>query len=297
MTRILGLTVLALAAGQADAATFTPGDVYAKANAGNLYNITAGGDFTSGAPFSTVGSKTSGKPAWSADLSTMYVSDRTINCVYAISPDGNATVFASGLSRPCGLLRTSSGKLLVTENDSGEVTDISAGGDFSSVAPFASGLNGPQDLAETPSGKLFVAEVLGREISNITAGGVIGPSNILTSGLTNMLSLIPAPIGEGLFTVASGSFDFGLYSISPTGVTTTFATGRLFIGITFTPDGKLLASDNSTAVRNVAAGGDANAAPIFAQLGGIAGMAVVPIPEPASLAMLAGGLLARRARR
>jgi hypothetical protein len=294
--RFFALAVLALAARQAPAAAiFTPGDVFATAESGDIWNVTAGGDFRTGAvPFADVIVNTSGDPAWSADRSTMYVSSYATGTVYAITPAGVFTPFATGLSTPRGLLTTSAGRLLVTEGGSGQITDITAGGNFTAAAPFASGLAQPYSLAQTPNGNIYAAEISGGEISDVTAGGVIGAAQVFASGINGVQDIIPAASGNGLFAAHSG----GVFAISGTGVKTAFATGRGMQGLTSTAAGRLLASDTFTdAVYDVTAGGNLLASPVHARVNNVVSIQTVPIPEPASLALFALAAAAVKRRR
>lgn len=299
MKRLVILTVLVFSAGSAHGARFTPGDVFAKNFNGEVWNVTGGGDFTAAPLFTDVGSSNIGDAAWSADLSTMYVSNVNDNTVYAVTPAGGVTPFATGLAAPLGLLTAQDGRLLVADFRAG-VVDITAGGDFTGASPFASGLSNPIDLAQTPDGNIYVTEETSGEVSNITAGGAIGPAHVLASGVAEAAGLVATPAGNGLMAAAPGSSS--VFAITSAGVMTTFASGRQVHGVAYTPDGRLLASDNGfNAIYDLTAGGDMAAAPVFARVTDVANVAVVPVPEPAGLAALAiaasAALLRRRARR
>jgi hypothetical protein len=296
MRRLLSLAVVALLARETSAIGFTPGDLFADTYYGTVYNVTAGGNFASATPFASVGFIDIGKPAWSADLSTMYVSDRVADTVYAIDAAGNVSTFATGLDGPAGLLLTSTGKLLVTEFDAGEVTDISAGGNFTSAAPFAAGMSNPGDLAETPDGRLFASEWGAHEVSNITAGGTITPGDVFVSGLPAVSSLITSQSG-GLMATASNAYQ--VYDITPLGVKTLFGSNAAIWGIGYDASGNLLGADLSTnEVRNISAGGDLSTAPVFASgLSGLHSVAVVPVPEPVAALAAAGMALIPIVRR
>ena len=64
-----------------------------------------------------------------------------------------APEYAIGLSRPRELFETADGRILVGEELSGEVTEITGGGNFTGDAPFASGLDTPYGIAESASGE------------------------------------------------------------------------------------------------------------------------------------------------
>ena len=113
-------------------ATFTPGSVLAAdANAPySLMNVTGGGNFASVAPLATLTNGSIGQIAWSPDSSTAYVSEFSQNSVVAISATGVVSPFATGINNPTGLLLTSNQHLLVASYNTGNVYDITAGGDF-----------------------------------------------------------------------------------------------------------------------------------------------------------------------
>ena len=69
------------------------------------------------------------------------------------------------------MLRTSDGRLLVGEEFGNEITDITAGGDFTGVSAFATGVDTPYGLAESPEGGLFVSEILQGQVTEFTGGG------------------------------------------------------------------------------------------------------------------------------
>jgi len=67
------------------------------------------------------------------------------------------------------------GAVLVTEQSTGEVTDVSSGGDLTSATPFASGLLYVRDLAVTSGNRLFVSGSAGTiGVYDISAGGDFG---------------------------------------------------------------------------------------------------------------------------
>lgn len=279
-------------------ADFIPGDVFAGNYSGVIRNITPGGNAALITPLVTVATKDIGKAAFSADLSTMYISDTGTNSVIAVDSAGNSTVFATGLSTPMGITRVADGRLLVTEYTGGEVTDITAGGDFTGAAPFASNLALPGDITQTPDGRIFATQTFSGIVSNITAGGVITAGDTFASGLGQSYSLIPTP-SSGL--LVAGASSSAIYAVTSAGAVTTFATGRPVWGITYSGTGQLLEADYpGNSVYDVSAGGNMLVAPVFAiNYSDVNSLWTVPVPEPTlGLLLLAPALLSfRRARR
>ncbi len=231
--RFVALPLLCLSTAGRCHATFTPGDVFAADGVinPNLFNITAGGDYTLAAPFATLPGSQSGQLVWAPDLSVAFATVWGSSRVVAISPAGEVTSFATGLSGPTGIAFTPDGRLMVCESNPGEITDITAGGDFIGVTPFATGLSVPLGL-EVYNGQLLVAEQMPGEISNVTGGGVIGPSHVYAFGLTNPRDM---EVGaDGLYVTEPQAMQVtrittpGNYSAAEP-----FATGRYFTALAF----------------------------------------------------------------
>src|SRR5262245_39590041 len=177
---------------------FTSGDVFASSNTSpNVYNVTAGGNFSGATPFATLpGTTTYGQFAWTSDLSTAYVTQYPGGTITALSSTGVATSFASGLSGPTGLILTADGRLLASEYTSGEVTNVSAGGNFTSATPFAIGLSGPRNFLQLPNGKIYVTEYNSGEVTEITAGGNFTGATPFASGLSSPSDLVRTADGK-----------------------------------------------------------------------------------------------------
>jgi hypothetical protein len=287
---LLILTVLSAHARAAT--TFNVGDVFARSSTGDIWNITAGGSYTAAAPFADIGFAGTGGLAFAADRSMMYVSNRDLNEVFAVTPTGVVSTFATGLAMPFGLLRAADGRLLVAELSTGEVTDITAGGNFPDAPAFATGLTMPANLAQTADGRIFVTESTAGEISDITAGGAIGTSAVFTAGLPNAYALHAAASGSGL--IASDLISSTVYTISATGAATPYGTGRPVYSLDDAPDGHLLAAvSNTSRVYDISTPGGLTIAPEFATVPSVVNVAVVPVPEPASVVVfiVAGGAL------
>ena len=78
--------------------------------------------------------------------------------------------FATGLTTPVSICQGPGDNIYVAEQDTGEVTIITAGGDFTSATAFATGLELPTALLCSPD-RILVSEILDAEVIDITAGG------------------------------------------------------------------------------------------------------------------------------
>src|SRR5689334_22486102 len=87
-----------------------------------------------------------------------------------VAPGYRATVYASGLAEPRGLLFLPAGDLYVAEQDSDTVAKISAAG---AVARVAKGFKGVHDLALGADGNIYAAEMHGDRVSVITPAGKV----------------------------------------------------------------------------------------------------------------------------
>jgi len=263
---------------------FVPGDVFwvATAPQGNVVNISGGGDFAGVTPLQSVGSSI-GQVAWSADLSTAYITEITNDAVAFLLPDGSAGGFAVNLASPSGIVRTSDGRLLVASFDDRAVYDITGGGSFASAIPFATGFSDPRNLAELPSGEILLADQGLNAVIDIAAGGDLTGVEPFASGVDDVVDLTLDDSGRlwaaartrGVIEITGGG-DFSL--------AIPHATGREFIALAFDGSGRLLATDlTSDDIFDVTAGGDFSTAMPFAfNLPGESDAALdtVPVPEP-----------------
>lgn len=149
----------------ASGATFIPGDVFSLPIAANqsfrLMNISGGGDF-SGSPGLSIVAGPRTQMAWSADLTTLYVTrlmtGPVFTSVWAISATGVVTSFATGAGSPNGIVRTADGRLLtaVGTGGFGGVVDITVGGDFAGAPAFATGFRQPMNLVQLTNGHILL---------------------------------------------------------------------------------------------------------------------------------------------
>jgi len=255
-------TSLGLGAATASAQTFVAGDVYYAGTQGKIVNVTPGGDLTDQFLVDTK-QYIIGQFAWSEDLTTMYAPYFTTGEIVAIDAEGNITPFASGLSGPTGLIRTRAGELLVAEYDSGEVTDVTAGGDMSGVMPLTEGLTGPRNLAQLPDGRVLVVDQDAGAIQDTLypAGGTVGTA--WATGLDTPLGLAVG-MDQHLWVTTQeyvNGNDVGfVYDVTGGGDVSgvaSFAGGAELIGIAFMVDGTMLANALfGEAVWDITSGGD-----------------------------------------
>jgi hypothetical protein len=276
-------------------ATFIPGNVFWSEGTGlpthQVVNATAGGDLSSTTPLATIG-RAPGQLAWSADLTTMYVPEFDNDRVLAVSATGTTTVFATGISGPTGLIRTSDSRLLAVSFFDGTVIDITAGGNFAGAGTFALGFTEPRNLLQLANGEILLADQVTNRVMNITAGGDFSASAAFADGFSTKISDLVQDASGRIFVSnweSNRVFDItgggNFSSASP------FATGRTFNGLTFDGQGRLLASvSGSTSIYDITAGGNFSSAPAFATGlpgAGDSGLDTVPVPEPGVAALAA----------
>ncbi len=248
---------------------FTPGDVFVGSilSPPALYEITGGGDFSAASPVANLGSQTFGQIAWSRDLNTAYIALFDNSSVVAVNSAGVVTPFATGLSGPTGLILTNDDRLLVSELTSGEVTDITVGGDFTSATPYASGLNNPRNMVQVPGGQILVGEDGSGEVTDLATGGDLSGATPFAAGLGSVTDIAQSSSGA---LYVSDRLGLRVLNISSGGNftgSTPFATGLFFGGLTFDGAGRLLAAAiNTPRIYDISAGGDFSGATPFANL-------------------------------
>ena len=141
--------------------------------AGTIVDITGGGDFT-------------GVPRFATNLedpidlcvgpgNELYVSEWAAGRVTVVTNGGDASAlpaYASGLEEPFALSCTP--KKIYVGTYSGDVFDITGGGDFTDAVPFATGIPGVTGLLQASDGRFWAAssnEYAG--IRDITFGGTL----------------------------------------------------------------------------------------------------------------------------
>jgi len=109
----------------------------------------------------------------------VYVSNTSAGTITQIAPNGNMSIFASGLNSPEGLAFDSAGNLFVADAGDGTISEIGSSGN---VSTFMSGLNSPAALAFDPDGNLYVETLGDQTISKIDSGGNV---SIFATGISS----------------------------------------------------------------------------------------------------------------
>lgn len=115
--------------------------------------------------------------------------------VNRITPNGETTLVATGLSQPAGLAFDQSGQLFVAEFTSGEISKIDSEGE---VTLLVDGLNQPADLIFDDEGNLFVTNYGNGVLSKITPEGVV---STFATGLSQPVGITKDE--NGIFYVAN----------------------------------------------------------------------------------------------
>jgi autotransporter-associated beta strand protein len=163
-TGIAGPTgIIRTAAGKLLVASFSTGSVF---------DITAGGDFSSATAFAT--GLSGPRNFLQIPSSAILVAEQTSGEVTDVAAGGNlagATPFAFGLSSIADLVRTSSGQIFVCKfGGAPGIFNITAGGDFSAASAFAFGQN-IIGLTIDGAGRMLGLPLSGTQIFDVTAGG------------------------------------------------------------------------------------------------------------------------------
>lgn len=292
---------------------FEPGDLFwGRVSAPTLFNVTDGGSFDFQAPFANFAGNTAsqyGQLAFHEDRSVAYATVYSAGKVVAIRADGTVSDFATGISAPTGVVRTSSGRTLVSTLG-GRVFDITSGGAFGAAPAYAWGLSSARNMVETADGVYVIDQGSGKVVK-LAAGNLAGSTGFAW-GLSNPLDLV-SHAGR-LYVSAMGTQ--AVYDITAGGNyagAAAFATGNGVAGLAAT-GGRLYASSSSAEtgrarIWDITSGGAfTNSATFAYNLPGfgdslfdaVPTSAVTAIPEPSTLALcgfaLAGLSRLRRAR-
>ena len=155
--------------------------------------------------------------------------------VSVLSATGTRTDFATGLVAPYGLVQLTDGRILVAEVNASRVSVLSATGTRTN---FATGLNAPIDLVQLADGRILVAELNGNRVSNITAG----TRSDFATGLSSPLDLVQLANGR-ILVAESGA---ARVSDITAGARSDFATGLIGpYGLVQLTDGRILVSEFS----------------------------------------------------
>jgi len=167
-------------------AQLMPGGIFVSdQGAGAVYEISGGGDVSLGAAF--VGGLNNPQDLCVGPNGDLYVSEQNDDEVTIITT-GVAVAHATSLDAPMGLL-CSDTQVLVAEFDTGEVTDITAAGDYAAAPAFAFGLTTPIGLLRDSNGTIWVTENSAGEITDITAGGDFTGTGAFATNQTGIFGL------------------------------------------------------------------------------------------------------------
>jgi sugar lactone lactonase YvrE len=108
-----------------------------------------------------------------------YVPPVCVDEVYRITPDGEATVFATVPGGAAGLTFGPDGMLYATEWNNGGLSRISSDGNVTPIVP-GNGLALVGDIAYSPDGTLYILNIDGWTVARLTVEGQI---EIIASGL------------------------------------------------------------------------------------------------------------------
>jgi DNA-binding beta-propeller fold protein YncE len=176
---------------------------------------------------------------------TLFVSDDRGTTIDEVSPTGEVTTFASGLSSAVGVVFDAGGNLYVANSvtSGAKVFKITPAGVMTTVATYSSGLAYPTAIAIDESGNLYVANALSGTISSAPAGTVtkITPGGAVSTFVSGGLSY-PQGLafdGSGNLYIANGAVGT-ISKVTPGGTVTTFASALSNVaGLAFDSSGNL----------------------------------------------------------
>ncbi|HEV2329929.1 MAG TPA: hypothetical protein VGY56_14200 [Verrucomicrobiae bacterium] len=184
--------------------------------------------------------------ALSAQAQNLLVSVYSTGDIYAITPGGTQSVFASGLDYPFGMAFSSQGELFVANsaNDAGEtgyITEITPGGTQST---FATGVD-PKALAFNSAGDLFESDY---KSGNIYEYAPNGARSTFASGFSTPQALAFNNAGDLFVGAGYGNGNGYIEEITPNGTQSLFASGLSFPSqLVFNSAGDLFVACQDTA--------------------------------------------------
>lgn len=92
-------------------------------------------------------------------------------------------LYATGLHNPSHMEWTQDRRLLVSEHTTGQIKDVTRGGNMRDAKPFATGLEGPASILPLPDGRILVSETWGGRVAEISDGGDISEREPFASEL------------------------------------------------------------------------------------------------------------------
>lgn len=165
----------------------------------------------------------------------LFVADFGSGKIFKFTPNGTKTTLASGLNKPFGLAFDASGNLFEGDR-SGTIFKFSLSG---TKTTFATGLNIPAGLAFDSSGNLFETDFGSGNIFKFTPAGV---KSTFASGLTSPDAVTVDANGNVFDTNGGGT----VFKFTPAGVKSTYASGfSQPTGVVFDAAANLFVSDNA----------------------------------------------------
>jgi len=228
----------------------------------------------------------------------LYVAEDGAGSISKITPSGTVSTFVSNIDHPCGLAFDSNGNLYCCDDSLPLILKISPQGVPSTFASnFYSGPTSSCGLAIDSNGNVYDADYQNGNIYKFTSTGAM---STFASGLNSPTGLalddsgnlyVGSYFGDTITEITSGGKSS---SILASGI-----SGGVF-GLAFDSQQDLYAADHygTNSIVKIPPGG--NASPFTSSLGGDANfVAIVNVPEPKSVAILAVGLfgLCRRGQR
>lgn len=253
----LGFAIVCLPTIAAAQVAWPGGHVYLASTDDGLHDVTNGGS-TSVRVANTRYS--AGQIAWSRDGSVMYVTQYGDNSIAAVTPAGEVTTFATGLSGPTGLVMTREGRLLVACFNSGGVIDATAGGDLA-AAPSITDVPTPRSMVQLASGRILVVSQSGSVYNLQYPAGTL--TLFATVGGTTT-DIVEDEAGRIFVSEYTGSRVVDITAGGSFAEDVAFASGHQFIGLTVDNSGRLLASAfGGHKIFDITEGGDFSQAPAY----------------------------------
>ncbi len=128
----------------------------------------------------------------------IFISCVGTDSVYKITAEGSISTFATGLYDPVGLSFSPKGQLFVVERGTGEITNITAGGDFTGAVAHAWGFDifSLRNLLIDKTGRMLVADRNQGTVVDVTDGGLYTPASIFASGLSGTRDIFQTSTGK-----------------------------------------------------------------------------------------------------
>ncbi len=178
----------------------------------------------------------------------LFLSEFDNGNILQVSLNATVSTFASGFIRPADLIFDASGNLYVSDVGAGAANEriarIDAIGTVTNIITYSNAVDiNPNGLAFNANGDLFIAELIPGEITKIPSG----TSFPIDATILPPFAVVSSPVGLA-FNKDGDLFVAGrneIFRITPSGTTTTFATGLAggFNRIVFNKKGDMYVTD------------------------------------------------------